>query len=219
MPLSLKSKKDAVLAKQASKTESKSSAFSQLLRLSRRTKKEPGSAQRRSGRQRIAPVEYWNGAAVMYDDDGTLIGVEAVGALPPSQLGITEVQDPMRKKFGTLIGVEVVGALPPSELGITEVQVPMRKKLPKRSLLRKLPTDNLETIGNKRKRKRTSGIESRNTVINEEQRLPDKKPIKKRKLFKDIDLSVDASTSNSTDEDLSDIDLIDQMLNYISKCN
>ena len=33
---------------------------------------------RRGSRKRIAPVEYWNGASVKYDDDGTLIGVERV---------------------------------------------------------------------------------------------------------------------------------------------
>lgn len=43
---------------------------------------EPAGLRRRSGHLRIAPVEYWNGDAVRYDDDGTLIGIENVGAGP-----------------------------------------------------------------------------------------------------------------------------------------
>ena len=37
-----------------------------------------GSDRRRNSRRRIAPVEYWNGVTVQYDDDGTLLGVQYI---------------------------------------------------------------------------------------------------------------------------------------------
>ena len=52
------------------------------------TKRTVGSSNssdgaiRRSSRTRIAPVEYWNGVAVKYDDEGTLIGVQSVDEKP-----------------------------------------------------------------------------------------------------------------------------------------
>ena len=61
--------------------------------MSRRSKPISGVHWRRSGlcrrssRKRIAPVEYWNGASVKYDDDGTLIGVESVDAVTETRDG------------------------------------------------------------------------------------------------------------------------------------
>ena len=40
---------------------------------------------RRSRRQRIAPVAFWNGETVKYGDDGSLIGIENVRANDPKE--------------------------------------------------------------------------------------------------------------------------------------
>ena len=81
-------KSSITMVKQASKIGSRASATKQEIPLTQRNKKEPTSARRRSGRQRIAPVEYWNCAFVRYD--GTLIGVESFGALPSSEIDIAD---------------------------------------------------------------------------------------------------------------------------------
>ena len=69
----------------ARKTKRTSKRLFNDLQVSRDTKQvAPGSGRtscdghRRSRRQRIAPVAFWDGASVKYDDDGTLIGIESV---------------------------------------------------------------------------------------------------------------------------------------------
>ena len=78
------------MVKIAPSRDSKSTCIQEGISLPQGNKKELVSVRRRSGRQKIAPVEYWNGAAVRYDDDGTLIGVECVGALASSELYIAD---------------------------------------------------------------------------------------------------------------------------------
>ena len=72
-------------------------------------------------------------------------------------------------------------------------------------------------IGRTRKRKRTSDMDLNYTIVNGTQREPESRPTKKRKLFADIDLSIHKFDSYLVEDDISCIDLIDHMLNYISK--
>ena len=48
------------------------------------------SERRRSSRQRIAPVDYWNNSCASYGDDGTLIGIKNVGVAVPSEVNISK---------------------------------------------------------------------------------------------------------------------------------
>ena len=114
--------------------------------------------RRRSGRQRIAPVEYWNGDAVRYDDDGTLIGIDSVGATGSSQ---TEMNN---------------------KTGIQKTSVSTRKHK-KRVQQYNKKDSNKETKTSCRKRTKSSDIEFSDSIIFEELLMEHGPPSKRQKLI------------------------------------
>ncbi|CAL4086256.1 unnamed protein product [Meganyctiphanes norvegica] len=121
------------------------------------------SNRRRSGRQRIAPVEYWNGDNVRYDEDGTLIAIENVGA------GTSE-QDMDDKQVGR------------KSSNLTKK--PKYKREKRKSDIK---SNSSGSHKSSRKRKKSLDIEFSDSIISEPNSIADSPPTKRKKLLREME--------------------------------